>query len=1561
MSVEIFSDSNSSITLPVCDQCGWCEGDYMYTNTFSSCGQLQLDDPINWLWGCPESQNCCARVPDAYAGFVMPQIDPLYLSDYENQVPFCSDMPWQGTTYLGICEENNADGSCGEVGPCNDGSEPDICGFCFGEGMGYNMTLTNCTYEASVNDQWFKTCPLSEPCCGAVSFLGLGPYSDESTPFCSSFTLDGVDYSGVCYKPDVCGICGGDNTSCFLGDNSLQDGYFGPINAPSGASGFDGIPWQPQLIDNSLNVFYDYGVLYDPFNPDECTFPVLGGYDTVILNDWSLHVQSDKCRGVGYTPGSQHAITGGITIYNEFSQKQKVITLDGVYSSSKYYNGNLTTDLAQNSTDLDYLRNMNNHHSVWPMQNGNFLLMGTHKISYTDWEILGGTDIENLTGTDDDMFEPGFFIEVKPDNIEDCTQDESGFFICDSSIVFEWYMVDHFVQDTLSNADACSSYPYMEEESGCYAPTAEIYKYPHMLNINIPKEGQFDWAHLNTIHYTPSEGDGGFCPELDGCFVISSRTIGLGEFYVIGKTSGKIIWRCCNSENYNREQNPAVKTHAQHGVNWIPPGYPGEGNLIFLNNKHYYKKCIDITDPDECNSCSVDGFGHSNAYCYWVQGDGYPGSDGAGACLDGGGEYTDDCNRSAIVEIKPNYDISQDSSVPFLYDEIFIMDRIYGTFPSYYNNNNITLNTNDFSNSWSAEAEGGVFKMPNGNIFVSSQSQLEKFEVSDPYGVPQLMAMIPGNLPDYGQDPNNNSAVHGRSFKVIPTCTDPTADNYDPASEYMYHVDDGSCVGGESGTSTGAAVGITEFFLEPQSAEIPQWIELTNFSGAEVDIQGWTIQTIDNVSGGGGFAEQGTYTITPVIGGNTLLRTDNFSKFICDSDGEVFINPYICENHCGAECTNLTEGSRYLIISDTADNYNGIFADILSNEVDFTGTDFSATEKDANIGWSGFQLPTTSQLSSYFADDCPLDPTVDQSTGYHIVLRNHLGQTVHHLCIDAQFPDGWYSSTSPGHSYSYVTQAGFQNINDQFYWRGLNHSEYIQHGMFGLRSGGTDYSYYFNDILMDVGIMLFGEDPYNPITSPPYFGNFNKGTPLDTEIYNLMGEMFYDNCRDFNAYNYMCNPGQSGFDTPACPYGPSTTNPLPNWICGDEEDGLPYGTCCQYIVEIGCTQPQVDFQGELFPVNYHCTEEMLGDDLLDFCETLDGGETYIPRGGCSVFVCQSNMTRACDNLVHIGDGNYTSNNCTEWGDGNNINCVSISVDCVTDGSYPEEWNGIAATWCQYPVVLHFDSETVDQSSQTIDINIWNSIPIEGIDDIIITGMRADSLTLSSKLAGWTHNISVEPEEPNGSIPVTTITVDKGAAPSLTPVDDWGSLPDGSKWDCVVATYINNSIICDTSDTIITLHYLIEEEDISSNMTIGFNDNNVSITIPTIFDQPEPIDIYADKVITQSIVNLDCNGHPYIPFDEYQETVMDECGECVIPVYVNGFEIFGLDYAGMQATGTNGCWYSETGTADGGCLTDCDCCGCDGIPGSTEELDECGICGGDGIDDGACDCDGMWLW
>jgi hypothetical protein len=173
-------------------------------------------------------------------------------------------------------------------------------------------------------------------------------------------------------------------------------------------------------------------------------------------------------------------------------------------------------------------------------------------------------------------------------------------------IVWEWHIWDHLIQD------------YSPDLPG-YGVISE---HPELFDINCgavgndlggPQSANGDWMHINAVNYNP---------ELDQ-IVISSR--GQDEIFILdhsttseeavgheGGNSGKggdFLYRWGNPENYGRGDESDKILNDQHSVNWIPTGYPGEGNLILFNNFHENSQSavLEFTTPFEDGNYILDG------------------------------------------------------------------------------------------------------------------------------------------------------------------------------------------------------------------------------------------------------------------------------------------------------------------------------------------------------------------------------------------------------------------------------------------------------------------------------------------------------------------------------------------------------------------------------------------------------------------------------------------------------------------------------------------------------------------------------------------------------------------------------------------------------------------------------------------------------------------------------------------------------------------------------------------------------------------------------------------
>ena len=222
------------------------------------------------------------------------------------------------------------------------------------------------------------------------------------------------------------------------------------------------------------------------------------------------------------------------------------------------------------------------HHDIQPLPDGNILVLAWERHTATQddeteyyggagrgWSEMGRTEVQNPLNQ---MWGEAIF------EIEIVGTD-------DINIVWEWHIWDHLIQDVGSD----------------FPNYGNVSEHPELMDINFGEAGDFDgmcgpqgdWIHFNAIDYNR---------DLDQ-IVLSSRLN--NEIYIIdhstttdeaaGHTGGNsgmggdFLYRWGNPQVYGLggDDDSDQLLDAQHGVNWIPTGYPGAGNLILFNNFYY--------------------------------------------------------------------------------------------------------------------------------------------------------------------------------------------------------------------------------------------------------------------------------------------------------------------------------------------------------------------------------------------------------------------------------------------------------------------------------------------------------------------------------------------------------------------------------------------------------------------------------------------------------------------------------------------------------------------------------------------------------------------------------------------------------------------------------------------------------------------------------------------------------------------------------------------------------------------------------------------------------------
>jgi len=241
------------------------------------------------------------------------------------------------------------------------------------------------------------------------------------------------------------------------------------------------------------------------------------------------------------------------------------------------WDGNLVWEHAKPNSPL------RQHHDIEPLPNGNVLIIAREIRSVAE-AIAAGRD---PNGIDSGDVRPDTILEIRPIPPND------------GEIVWEWHVWDHLIQQ----------FDVTKDNYGVVAD------HPELVDINYgPADA--DWTHFNSVAYDP---------QLDQV-IISSRTF--SELWVIdhstttaeaaghsGGNSGKggdILYRWGNPVAYGRGTLADQQLFGQHDAQWIPPGYPGEGNILVFNNgwgrqDGLYSSVDEIVPPvDEFGVYSID-------------------------------------------------------------------------------------------------------------------------------------------------------------------------------------------------------------------------------------------------------------------------------------------------------------------------------------------------------------------------------------------------------------------------------------------------------------------------------------------------------------------------------------------------------------------------------------------------------------------------------------------------------------------------------------------------------------------------------------------------------------------------------------------------------------------------------------------------------------------------------------------------------------------------------------------------------------------------------------------
>ena len=311
-----------------------------------------------------------------------------------------------------------------------------------------------------------------------------------------------------------------------------------------------------------LNITIGFGQVFDGFT---LFSPVAGGPggpgggDSYLIdNDLEMIHTWEHSRGAASIP---YLLPDSSIIY-PFRVQSPTMIAGGVGGGIAHilWNGTVVWEFTVSNDTYQH------HHDVQPLSNGNVLVIAWERKTADEAYAMGRQTINNSLN---ELWSEAI-LEIEPVGSDD------------GNIVWEWHIWDHLIQDVDPSLPGYGN----------------ISAHPELMDINYGNAGSNqgpggpngDWKHFNAIDYNADQDQ----------IVVSSRHH--NEIYIIdhsttteesaGHTGGNsgmggdFLYRWGNPQVYDRGNNVDQLLDSQHGVNWIPEGFPGAGNLILYNNNY---------------------------------------------------------------------------------------------------------------------------------------------------------------------------------------------------------------------------------------------------------------------------------------------------------------------------------------------------------------------------------------------------------------------------------------------------------------------------------------------------------------------------------------------------------------------------------------------------------------------------------------------------------------------------------------------------------------------------------------------------------------------------------------------------------------------------------------------------------------------------------------------------------------------------------------------------------------------------------------------------------------